>query len=152
MMFLLDGDVVTSASDLTAASKCEFAFLRKLDAKLGRIGAVDDKAEAMLERTGRLGDEHEHRVLERYRASGPVAEIARPERMSRAALEAVAADTERAFASGAGVVFQATFFTEGFLGFADFIVRQPDGSYLVQDTKLARTARVTALLQLAAYA
>ena len=57
-MFLLDGDVVTSASDLTAASKCEFAFLRKLDAKLGRIGAVDDTADAMLEHTGRLGDEH----------------------------------------------------------------------------------------------
>ena len=151
-MFLLDGDVVSSASDLTAASKCEFAFLRKLDAKLGRISAVDDKADAMLERTGRLGDEHEHRVLERYRASGPVAEIARPERMSRAALDAVADDTERAFASGAGVVFQATFFAEGFLGFADFIVRQPDGSYLVQDTKLARTARVTALLPLVAYA
>src|SRR5690606_13871513 len=30
--------------------------------------------------------------------------------------------------------------------------RQPDGRYLVQDTKLARSARVTALLQLAAYA
>ena len=57
-MFLLDGDVVTSASDLTAASKCEFAFLRKLDAKLGRIGAVNDTADAMLERTGRFGDEH----------------------------------------------------------------------------------------------
>ena len=81
-----------------------------------------------------------------------MAEIARPERMSWSALEAVATDTERAFASGADVVFQATFFAEGFLGFADFIVRQPDGSYLVQDSKLARTARVTALLQLAAYA
>ena len=57
-MFLLEGDVVTSASDLTAASNCEFALLRKLDAKLGRIDAVDDTADAMLERTGRLGDEH----------------------------------------------------------------------------------------------
>ena len=66
-MFLLDGDVVTSASDLTAASKCEFAFLRKLDAKLGRIEAVPDAEDAMLERTARLGDEHEERVLENYR-------------------------------------------------------------------------------------
>jgi uncharacterized protein len=165
-MFLLEGDVVTSASDLTAASKCEFAFLRKLDAKLGRIEAVPDKADAMLERTARLGDQHEARVLDRYRheqAEG-VVEIDRPPRMSRAALEAAAAETAEAFASAADVVFQATFFDPGFgtaagegntaafLGFADFIVRQPNGSYLVQDTKLARTARVTALMQLAAYA
>jgi predicted RecB family nuclease len=192
-MFLLDGDVVTSASDLTAASKCEFAFLRKLDAKLGRIDAVPDKVDAMLERTSRLGDEHEARVLEAYRrrfGSG-VAEIGRPEQLDRDALDEVAAETVRAFGAGADVVFQATFFDSGFgtasvassvlvaetadaaagspativevcastvgfpitfIGFADFIVRQPDGSWLVQDTKLARHARVTALLQLAAYA
>ena len=50
------------------------------------------------------------------------------------------------------VVFQATFFDGSFVGFADFIVRLPDGRYRVQDSKLARSARVTALLQLAAYA
>jgi predicted RecB family nuclease len=194
-MFLLDGDVVTSATDLTAASKCEFAFLRKLDAKLGRVDAVPDKADAMLERTSRLGDEHEARVLEAYRrqfGSG-VAEIGRPEEMNRDNLDLVAAQTVHAFGSGADVVFQATFFdssfgsagalrkagvlvaeardaggdtratmvevsTSGidvpisFIGFADFIVRQRDGTWLVQDTKLARHARVTALLQLAAYA
>ncbi|TFC81108.1 TM0106 family RecB-like putative nuclease [Cryobacterium sp. TmT2-59] len=149
--------VVTSASDLAAASKCEFAFLRKLDAKLGRAAAVPEKADAMLERTARLGDEHEARVLERYRMAGGVVEITRPERMSRASIEIVVADTVRAFAAGADTVFQATFFDEtapgvAFIGFADFIVRRPDGSYLVQDTKLARSARVTALLQLAAYA
>jgi predicted RecB family nuclease len=53
-------------------------------------------------------------------------------------------------------VFQATFFDESdpaapMIGFADFIVRQPDGRYRVQDTKLARSVKVTALLQLAAY-
>ncbi|MFT2815582.1 TM0106 family RecB-like putative nuclease [Leifsonia sp. A12D58] len=164
-MFLLDGTVITSASDLTAASSCEFAFLRKLDVKLGRTDAVPDPVDAMLQRTSRLGDEHEHRVLEHYRQTGSVAEIERPERMSRAALDEAQADTVRAFGSGADVVFQATFFnagsesgtdadstsSTGFIGFADFIVRQPDGSYLVQDTKLARSAKVTALLQLAAY-
>jgi uncharacterized protein len=35
-MYLVDGTVVTSASDLKKASECEFAFLRALDAKLGR--------------------------------------------------------------------------------------------------------------------
>lgn len=165
-MFLLEGDVVTSASDLSAASKCEFAFLRRLDAKLGRIDPIPDKVDAMLERTSKLGDEHEARVLERYRhafGSG-VAEIDRPDGMSTEGLATGVTDTARAFASGADVVFQATFFDDAFgaaaaatsrtafVGFADFIVRTPDGRYLVQDTKLARSARVTALLQLAAYA
>ncbi|GGE94397.1 TM0106 family RecB-like putative nuclease [Mycetocola zhadangensis] len=152
-MFFLDDSLVTSASDLTAASKCEFAFLRKLDAKLGRIDRVDEKADAMLARTGRLGDEHEARVLDAYRAEfgDGVAEISRPDKMTTDALEAAVAATDRAFASEADVVFQATFFDGIFVGFADFIVRRPDGRYLVQDTKLARSAKVTALLQLAAY-
>lgn len=162
-MFLLDGTVVTSASDLSAASVCEFAFLRRIDAKLGRIDSVPDPVDAMLERTSRLGDEHEHRVLERYRHGHSVIEIARPERMSRAALEAAAEATRLAFTARSEVIFQATFFDPdfgpatadnqiAFLGFADFIVRQNDGAWLLQDTKLARHARVTALLQLAAYA
>ncbi|TFD58475.1 DNA helicase [Cryobacterium sp. Hh7] len=160
-MFLLDGSVVTSASDLSAASVCEFAFLRRIDARLGRIDVVPDPVDAMLERTSRLGDEHEHRVLERYRLGQSVVEIARPERMDRPALETAADDTRLAFSTGAEVVFQATFFDPDFgsptadivfLGFADFIVRQSDGSWLLQDTKLARHARVAALLQLAAYA
>jgi predicted RecB family nuclease len=183
-MFLLEDTVVTSASDLTAASVCEFAFLRGLDAKLGRIEALAVTPDAMYQRTSRLGSEHEGRVLDTYRKrfGTGVAEIPRPDRTDRDGLRAVAAETDRAFSGGADVVFQATFFDDGtgadggaaaagagadvaahtaatgtgvwiaFVGFADFIVRQPDGSYLVQDTKLARHARVTALLQLAAYA
>ncbi|MFC6356002.1 TM0106 family RecB-like putative nuclease [Luethyella okanaganae] len=152
-MFLLDGVVVTSASDLTSASKCEFAFLRKLDAKLGRIEAVPDAVDAILERAARLGDRHEERVLGDYRDrfGNGVAEIARPPRLTAETLEYAVDATIQAFAEGADVVFQATFFDGSFLGFADFIVRQPGGCYLVQDTKLARRARVTALLQLAAY-
>ncbi|MDJ0350846.1 TM0106 family RecB-like putative nuclease [Cryobacterium sp. PH29-G1] len=176
-MFLLDETVVTSASDLSAASVCEFAFLRRIDARLGRIEAVPDPVDAMLERTSRLGDAHEHRVLDGYRQARSVVEIERPERISRPALIAAAEQTRVAFTAECDVIFQATFFDpafgpEGtgspatangsvgtgnrkpiaFLGFADFIVRQSDGRWLVQDTKLARHARVTALLQLAAYA
>ena len=108
----------------------------------------------MLERSGRMGDEHEHRVLEAYRAElgSAVVEIERPDVRDAAAVRAAVEATLAAFAAGAPVVFQATFADEGFIGFADFIVRQPDGRYLVQDSKLARRARVTALLQLAAYA
>ena len=152
-MFLLDDTVVTSASDLTTASKCEFAFLRRLDAKLGRIDAVPDAADAMLERTARLGDRHEDRVLADYRErfGAGVVEIARPHPLVVEDLRYATEATRAAFAGGADVVFQATFFDGAFLGYADFIVRRPDGRYQVQDTKLARRARVTALMQVVAY-
>ncbi|MFF1878777.1 TM0106 family RecB-like putative nuclease [Leifsonia sp. NPDC058230] len=153
-MFLLDGVVVTSASDLTNASKCEFAFLRTLDVKLGRIEAAEEVEDPMYVRTSRLGDEHERRILERYRErlGRSVVEIERPDRLDATTLGAAVAQTREAFSSGAEMVFQATFFDGAFVGFADFIVRRPDGRFRVQDSKLARSARVTALLQLAAYA
>ncbi|HEX6954214.1 MAG TPA: PD-(D/E)XK nuclease family protein, partial [Agromyces sp.] len=153
-MYLVDGTVVTSASDLKKASDCEFAFLRELDVKLGRETLFEPVTDAMLERAGRLGDAHEERVLQRYRDEfgAGVVEIARPDLRDAEQLAAAVEATRAAFASGAPVVFQATFVDDGFVGFADFIVRQPDGRYLVQDSKLARRARVTALLQLAAYA
>lgn len=153
-MYVVDGTVVTSASDLKKASECEFAFLRELDVKLGRDTLFEPVADPMLERAGRLGDEHEHRVLEAYRRrfGAGVVEIERPDLRDVDQVDAAVAATLAAFEEGAPVVFQATFVDDGFVGFADFIVRQPDGRYLVQDSKLARRARVTALLQLAAYA
>ena len=142
-MYLVDGTVVTSASDLKKASECEFAFLRELDVKLGRDTLFEPVADAMLERSGRMGDAHEHRVLEAYRAQlgSAVVEIERPDVRNAAAVQAAVEATQAAFAAGAPVVFQATFADEGFIGFADFIVRQPDGRYLVQDSKLARRVR-----------
>ncbi|MGB4136396.1 MAG: hypothetical protein WA971_07525, partial [Microbacterium sp.] len=40
--------VVWSASDLKAAAECEFAWARALDAKLGRVPAVDEPEDATL--------------------------------------------------------------------------------------------------------
>ena len=161
--------LVVSASDVTRASECEFGFSRAFDAQLGRIAAVVEDPDAMLARAARLGTEHEARVLERYRAVGHVIEIERPRRHDRAGLSERAAETRAAFAAQPDTLFQATFFDErhgtvtsgdttelrlGFLGFADFIVRESDGErwrWRVQDTKLSRRAKVAALLQLAAY-
>ena len=44
--------MVWSASDLKAAAECEFAWLRALDAKLGRIPAVEEPEDEMLEELG----------------------------------------------------------------------------------------------------
>lgn len=185
--------LVTSASDLTRASSCEFAVARDLDARLGRLAAIEQPKDEMLERTAILGTAHELAIIADYRSRAEVVEIARADRADRAGLDAIepcAEQTLDALRSGANVIVQGTFVdrehdlgtagtlgiagilgtagtlgTAGdpvgadgrvlpiaFVGFADFLVRMPSGAYRVQDSKLARRAKVTALLQLAAYA
>ncbi len=148
-----EGRIVWSASDLKAAAECEFAWLRGIDARLGRVAAVEEPEDATLERAGRLGDEHEHRVLEAYRArfGSGVVEIAAARSSDAQALAAAVAHTNAALDSDADVIYQAAFSTDEFVGFADFLVRDDAGRWIVQDSKLARRARVTALMQLSAY-
>jgi len=151
--------VVWSASDLKLASECEFAWARALDAKLGRVPAVEEPEDATLARAAKLGDVHERKVLAKYVADlgeatdgGPgVVTLPKVSSADAGELARVVAQTEEALRSDASVVFQAAFSTSDFVGFADFLRRDDDGSWRVQDTKLARTARVTALMQLAAY-
>ena len=151
-MFLAGDSIVYSASDLAAAARCEYALLREFDAKLGwgqRVSVTDE----LLERTASLGDEHEQRRLEQLREEngGDVAVIGRPVPFTVENVTAAADQTRRAIDRGASVVYQAAMFDGRFVGFADFLVRR-DGKYHVSDTKLARSAKVTALLQIAAYA
>ncbi len=156
-MFVLDGVVVTSPSDLSLASRCEFSFALALDARLGKVALEQVERDPIEARAAALGDVHENRHLARYRDrfGDAVVALDRPS-MTVDALREAARLTVEALHSGASVVFQATFFDESepgapFIGFADFLVRQPDGRYRVQDTKLARSVKVPALLQVAAY-
>ncbi|CAN5410627.1 TM0106 family RecB-like putative nuclease [soil metagenome] len=152
----VDGDrVLYSASDLAAAARCEYALLRAFDAKLGwgpRVSAEDQ----LLARTSTLGEEHEHRRLDdlREQFGDGVTVIGRPSYTSDG-LTAAAQHTMRAIADRAPVVYQAAMFDGRFLGFADFLILDSSdgvGRYRVADTKLALSAKVEALLQLAAYA
>jgi predicted RecB family nuclease len=144
--------IIYSASDLAAAARCEYALLRAFDAKLGWAEGVTVEDE-LLARTAALGDEHEQRRLDQLRAhhGGEVVVIGRPFPFTVENITAAAAATRRAIDSGAPVIYQAAMFDGRFVGFADFLVRR-DGQYQVSDTKLARSAKVTALLQIAAYA
>ncbi|MFC8599278.1 TM0106 family RecB-like putative nuclease [Isoptericola sp. NPDC057191] len=171
--------VVHSASDLVVAAGCEFRLLRRLDELLGRAPRREREADAMLARTAALGDAHERRVLDQYvarfgrarpGAPGGVVEVEPAARLTREALESAHGATLAAVEAGADVVAQASFFDGEFHGRADFLLRDPLGDpdvgpgrpgghaapplprYAVLDTKLARRAKVTALLQLAAYA
>lgn len=150
-MFVTGESIVYSASDLAAAARCEYALLRDFDAKLGR-GPAASIEDDLLARTALLGTEHERRELVRLRAEfgDGLAIIGRPA-YTPAGLAAAAEATRRAIAAGAPAVYQAAMFDGRFVGFADFLLRD-GGQYRVVDTKLARSANVTALLQLAAYA
>ncbi|POH59510.1 TM0106 family RecB-like putative nuclease [Arthrobacter glacialis] len=163
-MFLLDSPgggtpLIFSASDLVTASECQYKSLRILDEKLGRTAKPGFARDAMLERAAELGDAFEHKILDEYKAefgvwdpaTGKGVKVVDRGALSWAGLEAKREETLDALRTGADVVFQATFFDGSLVGFADFLVRQPDGTYAVHDTKLARHAKVSALLQLAAY-
>ncbi|MCU1402632.1 MAG: helicase, partial [Microbacteriaceae bacterium] len=127
---------------------CEWALMRRLDWMLGRADEPPKVEDDMLKRTGLLGDVHEKRVLAELKATRTVVEIERP---SFDQIDVATRQTDDALRSGVDVVFQAAFFDGRFLGYADFIIRGDDGLYEVYDTKLARKAKITALLQLAAY-
>ncbi|SON63730.1 RecBCD enzyme subunit RecD [Mycobacterium simulans] len=150
-VFVTGDNIVYSASDLAAAARCEYALLRDFDAKLGRGPAVSGDDE-LFARTAALGTEHERRRLGQLRDQfgDAVAVIGRPA-YSVDGLTAAAEATQRAIARCAPVVYQAAMFDGRFVGFADFLIRDGE-QYRVADTKLARSAKATALLQLAAYA
>ncbi|WP_434085009.1 TM0106 family RecB-like putative nuclease [Mycobacterium paraterrae] len=149
---MADDSVIYSASDLASAARCEYALLREFDAKLGWGQRVSVTAE-LLERTATLGDEHEQRRLDHLREEheGEVAVIGRPFPFTVDNITAAATQTRRKLDADAPVIYQAAMFDGRFVGFADFLVLR-DGRYQVSDTKLARSAKVTALLQIAAYA
>ncbi|MCH8611697.1 TM0106 family RecB-like putative nuclease [Arsenicicoccus dermatophilus] len=158
-MHRIDDRFVISASDLTRASACELALLRDLDVRLGRLPAPEAVPDPMMAQLAQLGDAHEQLELERWlRVHGEagVREIPRPRPTHEELVQAREA-TFAAMREGVPVVYQGCFYDGELMGFADFLVRadgwQPDRpAYEVHDTKLARHAKVTALLQLAAYA
>lgn len=153
-MKLDEGTLLYSPSDLIAAAACQFATLRRVDELLDRAVPLLLESDALQERAARLGDRHEERILQCYRerfGSG-VVEIARPHPYRAVNLETSRRQTVAAFAAKAPVVYQAAVIDDRLTGFADFITLTDTGEYEVADAKLARRAKVSALLQIAAYA
>ena len=113
--------------------------------------------EALAELVAEKGELHEARYLEQLRREGrQVTQIELPRGAD--AFAAAHAETLEAMRSGAEVIYQATFARDGWRGRADFVIRVESPSdlgswsYEPYDTKLARTAKAAAVLQLAWYA
>ena len=168
MQRLEDGAWVISPSDLTAFSRCPWELALRVDAKLGKPVIVHEISDPMMDLVAKLGLEHEQRTLAALQQSlALVIEIpyTRAERSEgadawRTAIQMASDATTVALHSDADALFQAVFFQPqlpeaelriGFQGFADFVVRQ-GALWEVWDTKLARRAKDSALVQLAAYA
>ena len=108
---------------------------------------------------GQRGIQHEQRFLESLHGDGvTVVEVERDESLPYGERRIRGRDeTLAAMRDGADVIYQAVLFDDRRLGYADFLrrVERPsdlgEWSYEVWDTKLARHATASAVLQLSLY-
>ena len=151
-----NGKILLSPSDLTAYLACPHLTTLSLEVASGERRKPYTR-EPLAELIAQKGDLHEARYLEYLRAEGrDVIEVELPRESS--AFEAAHEATAAAMRAGAEVVYQATFSRDYWRGRADFLVRVGEPSelgawsYEPHDTKLARSAKPAAVLQLVWYA
>src|ERR671937_2960479 len=156
-MQFLDGRLIVSPSDLTGYLECEHLTQQELRAARGEIERPE-RHDPELDLLTRRGLEHEAKHLAKLRAEGKsIVEFTLPSG-GVAALEEAHAQTVAALRQGADVVYQGTFFSNGWRCHPDFLLRVDDSSalgpfsYEVADAKLARKAKAAAVLQACVYA
>jgi len=141
-----------SPSSLNNFLGCEYRTYLDLLADRGEIDREDYKppdAQLLLER----GMRHEQAFLETLRQEGR--DVLSLESKGKRSVRAL--QTEEAMRAGRGVIHQACFLDDGWVGYADFLIRIDtpsllgDWSYEVHDAKLARSAKPTYIFQLLFY-
>ncbi|HEV8252561.1 MAG TPA: TM0106 family RecB-like putative nuclease [Candidatus Limnocylindria bacterium] len=161
-MQLIDGRAVYSATDLVGFLACE--HLTQLErAVLAGLAQRPNLPDPELDVLRKRGEEHERRYVADLAADGRSVVVIERDAYSSDHVESlrIAADeTVKAMASGAQVIYQATFFNGHWRGHADFLLRRdsPDQPstygpfhYEVADTKLARHVKASAVLQICSY-
>ncbi len=154
----VNGRLVYSATDLVGFLECGHLAGLERAAVLGHLRRPV-RPDPVLDRIALRGQEHEVRFLEELRAEKTAVVEIEPDESVPWAERFVRgqADTLAAMRAGADVIYQAVLFDGHRLGYADFL-RRVDGasalgpwSYEVWDTKLARHAKASAVLQLCMY-
>ena len=152
-----------SPRDVLAVLECEHRLKLEHAAAHGLVQRPPKGADATLELVKAHGMRLEHAVLEQLTGTLDVVTIDTPGHDDIALLAAAEA-TQAAMDAGVPVIYQAVLLVDGFLGYADFLLgvdiatgeplRDEHGRQMYEpvDTKLARHAKPTALLQLACYA
>ena len=153
-----DGRLVYSATDLVGYLECRHL------AKLERAAAWHHlerpvRSDPVLDRIQQRGIEHEQRFLDSLRGDGlSVVEVERDDDLPHEERRIRGRDeTLVAMREGTDVIFQAVLFDGRRFGYADFLRRVDtpsdlgSWSYEVWDTKLARHATASAVLQLCLY-
>ncbi|HZD03597.1 MAG TPA: TM0106 family RecB-like putative nuclease, partial [Longimicrobiales bacterium] len=164
-MHLAEGKLLFSATDLSHFLACnQLTRLARLEA-LGGPGPPR-YADPGLEVLWQRGREHERRYLEHLAEDGAhVVELPDrppPREATSAHWTPLAAETGRAMGRGADVIYQGVLFEAPWLGRPDFLLRvdheagDPPSAlgshhYRVADTKLARSAKAGAVLQITLY-
>ncbi|HYN70488.1 MAG TPA: TM0106 family RecB-like putative nuclease [Candidatus Eisenbacteria bacterium] len=158
-MQLIDGRPVYSASDLVGFLACHHRLALEraaFDGLVERPIRNDPEIDLIAKR----GTAHEERYRDELVESGrSVVEIQPDGSIADRGdeLRAAAAATIAAIKAGVDIVYQATFFDGGWVGYADFLLRveRPSAlgswSYEVADTKLARHVKGSAVLQICSY-
>ena len=154
----VDGRLVYSATDLVGFLECDHLASLEKAAAAGHLPRPM-RADPLLDRIAQRGELHEARFLESLRAEGvTVREIESNQVLPSGQRVTQGRDaTFAAMGEGAGAIYQAVLFNGRRLGYADFLrrVEVPSAlgpwSYEVWDTKLARHAKASAVLQLCMY-
>jgi len=162
MAQLIDGTWIISAQDLISEYECHHKLSLDTAVAADNLGApkVDDPSLALLQK---LGIEFEQRRLESLEATHRVKRLETPLR-SLDGYQNAWETTKAAMDEGYDAIYQGTLFTGDFVGFVDFLVARKnetgeferDGSgviiYEPVDTKSARSAKTSAVVQVSAYA
>jgi len=152
------GTLVVSATDLVGFLECGHLTTLELGRVEGRWERPPQRLDPEVVLLQERGDAHERAFLERLRAEGrSIHEISKTDLRTPQDLAAAEAESVAAMRRGVDVIYQATFFDGRWRGHADFLLRVDGPStlgpwhYEVADTKLARSVKGSALLQVCVY-
>ena len=162
-MEIIDNQLVISPRDLISEIECA----TRLHLDWAVVNKLLDKPKVSLGPELKLlieiGELHEKKLIEQFQKNGTFISIEKPD-FNHASLERAYQQTKDAVSKGYEVISQATLFDGDFLGFADFLILHKDDSgnpvkdkqgryvYDPVDAKSARSAKQSAVLQVAAYA